>query len=113
EVVKIATGELAAEALYYDAYFKNKAQNYEASNASVQKLAKDYAGYKEWSAKGLIIMAKNFYALGDAFQATYILDSVIANFGDFPEIVAQAKQESSIIKAKEAQSNSSINPEGN
>lgn len=113
EVLKIATGELAAEALYYDAYFKNKSQNYEASNTSVQKLAKDYAGYKEWSAKGLIIMAKNFYALGDAFQATYILDSVIANFGDYPEIVAQAKQESSIIKAKEAQSNSSINPEGN
>lgn len=113
EVLKIATGELAAEALYYDAYFKNKANNYEASNASVQKLAKDYAGYKEWSAKGLIIMAKNFYALGDAFQATYILDSVIANFGDYPDIVEQAEQESAIIKAKEAQSNSSINPEGN
>src|SRR5690606_38794443 len=63
EVLKIATGGLAAEALYYDAYFKNQAQAYEASNASVQKLAKSYAGYKEWSAKGLIIMAKNFYAL--------------------------------------------------
>ena len=113
EVLKIAAGDLAAEALYYDAYFKNKAQNYEASNASVQKLAKDYAGYKEWSAKGLIVMAKNFYALGDAFQATYILDSVIANFGEFPTIVDQAKQESSIIKAKEAQSNSSISTDGN
>ncbi|MCM4169608.1 Cell division coordinator CpoB [Arenibacter antarcticus] len=113
EVLKIATGDLAAEALFYDAYFKNKTQNYEASNASVQKLAKDYAGYKEWSAKGLILMAKNFYALGDAFQATYILDSVIANFGEYPTIVDEAKKESVIIKAKEAQSNSSINPNGN
>ena len=113
EVLKIASGELAAEALYYDAYFKNRAQDYGASNESVQKLAKSYAGYKEWSAKGLIIMAKNFYALGDAFQATYILESVVTNFGEFPTIVAEAKKESSAIKAKEAQSNSSINSEGN
>lgn len=113
EVLKIATGDLAAEAYYYDAYFKNRDQDYEASNISVQKLAKDYAAYKEWSAKGLIIMAKNFYALGDAFQATYILDSVIANFGDYPSIVEEAKKESAIIKAKEAQSNSSINFNGN
>lgn len=113
DVLKIATGELAAEALYYDAYFKNKAKDYEASNTSVQKLAKSYASYKEWSAKGLIIMAKNFYALGDAFQATYILESVVANFEEFPTLVAEAKKESSAIKAKEAQSNSSINSDGN
>lgn len=113
EVLKIATGELAAEALYYDAYFKNRAQDYAASNESVQKLAKSYAGYKEWSAKGLIIMAKNFYAMGDAFQATYILESVVANFEEFPDLVAEAKKESSTIKAKEAQSNSSINSDGN
>lgn len=113
KVLKIARGELAAEALFYDAYFKNKAQQYEPSNSSVQKLAKDYSGYKEWGGKGLIIMANNFYALGDAFQATYILESVISNFAQFPEIVAEAKGELSIIKAKEAQSNSSVNPDGN
>ncbi len=113
EVLKIASGELAAEALYYDAYFKNKAQDFETSNALVQKLAKDFSGYKEWGGKGLIIMAKNFYALGDAYQATYILDSVISNFDQFTEIVEEAKRESSIIKTKEAQSNSSVDPDGN
>lgn len=111
DVQKIATGILAAEALYYDAYFKNKNQQYESSNASVQKLAKDYAGYKEWGGKGLIVMAKNFYALNDAYQATYILDSVVSNFSQFPEIVAEAKSELSVIKAKEAQSNSSVDPQ--
>ncbi|MGJ8735424.1 tetratricopeptide repeat protein [Zobellia laminariae] len=108
DVLKIASGSTAAEALYYDAYFKSKAQDYENSNISVQKLAKDYSGYKEWGGKGLIIMAKNFYALGDAYQATYILDSVISNFSQFAEIVSEAKGELSIIKAKEAQSNSSV-----
>jgi outer membrane protein assembly factor BamD (BamD/ComL family) len=113
EVLKIASGATAAEALYYDAYFKNKAQDFEGSNTSVQKLAKDYASYKEWGGKGLIIMAKNFYALGDAYQATYILDSVVSNFSQFPEIISEAKSELSIIKAKEAQSNSSVRTEGN
>ncbi|MFT6929475.1 MAG: TolA-binding protein [Sediminicola sp.] len=113
EVLKIASGELAAEAFYYDAYFKNKAQNYVASNASVSKLAKDYSAYKEWGGKGLVIMAKNFYALGDAFQTTYILESVITNFGQYTEIVNEAKQELIKIKTKEAESNSSINPEKN
>ncbi|MEL6485350.1 MAG: hypothetical protein AAFP96_10950, partial [Bacteroidota bacterium] len=110
EVKKIATGATAAEAWYYDAFFKNKAQNYEASNNAVQKLVKDYASYKEWGGKGLVVMAKNFYALDDAFQATYILESVIENFAEFDAIVAEAKGELALIKTKEAESNSSVDP---
>lgn len=113
DVKKIATGELAAEAWYYDGYFKNKEGAFEASNTSVQKLAKDYSAYKEWGGKGLIIMAKNFYSLGDAFQATYILESVMSNFSDYDEIVAEAKGELAIIKTKEAESNSSVDPNEN
>jgi tetratricopeptide (TPR) repeat protein len=113
QVLRIASGSLAAEALYYDAYFKNQEQAYEASSASVQKLAKDYSSYKEWGGKGLVIMAKNFYALGDAYQATYILESVTTNFSQYPEIVSEAQEELSIIKIKEAKSNSSVNPDGN
>lgn len=113
KVKKIATGELAAEAWYYDAYFKHKDSDFEGSNVSVQKLAKDYSSYKEWGGKGLIIMAKSFYALNDAFQATYILESVISNFPEFDDIVLEAKGELTIIKAKEAQRNSSVDPSGN
>jgi TolA-binding protein len=106
-----ALGEMAAEALFYNGYFKNKAGNYEASNTIIQKLAKDYSGYKYYSAKGLVIMAKNYKALDDAFQATYILESVIENFMEFEDIVADAKTELSIIKTEQAKTNSSIVPE--
>ena len=99
--------------MYYDANFKQKSGTYEASNNSVQKLARDYAAYKEWGGKGLIIMAKNYYALDDAYQATYILESVIANFGDYTQIVTDAEGELAIIKSKEAERNSDIIPEGN
>lgn len=110
-VERFATGETAAEALYFNAYFKNKEGNHEASNVSVQKLAKDFSGYKYYSAKGLVLMAKNFYALNDAFQATYILESVIQNFPEFDDVVSEAKTELSKIKKEESKTNSSIVPE--
>ena len=110
EVMKTATGELGAEALYYDAYFKHQAGNYQASNDAVQKLAKDFSGYKEYGAKGLVLMAQNFYELDDAYQATYILDNVISNFQNFPDIVAEAKRELSRIKAEQAKTNASVQP---
>ncbi|ULC58993.1 tetratricopeptide repeat protein [Flaviramulus sp. BrNp1-15] len=113
QVEKVATGETAAEALYYNAYFKNKESKYEASNNAVQKLAKDFSGYKYYSAKGLVLMAKNYYALNDAFQATYILESVIQNFSEFDDVVSEAKEELRKIKVEEAKTNSSIQTEEN
>lgn len=111
EVEKVAVGEMGAEALYYNAYFKNKANKFEASNQSVQNLAKDYSGYKYYSAKGLVLMAKNFYALEDAFQATYILESVIQNFSEFEDVLSVAEEELTKIRQEEAKTNSSIQSE--
>jgi tetratricopeptide (TPR) repeat protein len=108
KLLTIAKGELAAEALYYDAYFNNKDGKFEESNKMVQKLAKDYSGYKYFGAKGLIVMAKNFYGLKDSFQATYILESVIKNFASYQDVVEEAQLELDTIKAQEAKTNSSI-----
>jgi outer membrane protein assembly factor BamD (BamD/ComL family) len=108
KLLTIAKGELAAEALYYDAYFKNKDSKFEDSNKSVQKLAKDYSAYKYFGAKGLIVMAKNFYGLKDSYQATFILDSVIKNFASYTDIVEEAQLELNTIKGEEAKTNSSI-----
>ena len=108
EVEKIASGELKAEALYYDAYFENKDGSYRVSNQIVQKIAADYAAYKYWGAKGLIIMANNHYELEDAYQATYILESVIKNFAQFNDVVMEATTALNSIKIEEAKTNESI-----
>ncbi len=108
EVAKMARGKLAAEAQYYDAYFKRKAKDYKASNESVQVLARDYSGYREFSVKGLLLMGKNFYNLNDAYQATFILQNIIDNFKAYPEVVKQAEQELARIKAEEAKTNASV-----
>lgn len=108
KLMTIAKGELAAEALFYDAYFKNKDEKFEASNVAVQKLAKNYSSYKYFGAKGLVLMAKNFYGLKDSYQATYILENVIQNFTDFPDVISEAQTELDAIKAEESKTNSSI-----
>ena len=108
EKLMTAQGELGAEALYYDAYFKNKAGKFDDSNVAIQQLAKNYSDYKYFGAKGLLLMATNFYALKDSYQATYILETIIKNFTDFPEVVAQAQKDLETIKAEESKTNSSI-----
>ena len=55
-------------------------------------------------------MAKNFYALEDSFQATYILESVIKNFTKYPDEVAEAEAELAKIKTAESKRNSSVTP---
>jgi TolA-binding protein len=113
EVEKIASGELMAEALYYSAYYENKDGSNRVSNQIVQKIAADYAAYKYWGAKGLILMANNYYELKDAYQATYILESVIKNFAQFDDVVEEATNQLSSIKTEQAKTNESVNPNGN
>ncbi|PJJ09042.1 tetratricopeptide repeat protein [Flavobacterium sp. 1] len=108
KLLTVSKGELAAEALYYDAYFKNKDGKFEISNTAIQKLAKNYSSYRYYGAKGLILMAKNYYGLKDSYQATYVLDNVIENFTDYTDVVEEARTELNRIKTEEAKTNSSI-----
>ena len=104
----IAKGELAAEALYYDAFFKNRESKFELSNKAVNILSKDFSGYKYFGAKGLVVMAKNFYGLKDSYQATYILNAVLENFKEYADVQDEAQKELDLIKTEEAKTNSSI-----
>lgn len=113
EVIKTAIGARGAEALFYEAYFRHKSGAFEESNASVEELARSYASYQEWGARGLIIMARNFDALGDPFQATYILESVIENFGELLPQKMEAESLLQQIKSRQANENSSVNPQNN
>ena len=110
KVEEIAIGELKAESLFYSAYYENKDGSYRVSNKIIQEIAADFSAYKYWGAKGLIVMAKNHYKLNDAFQATYILESVVKNFSQFDDIVEQANKELAIIRTNEAKTNDSVKP---
>ena len=113
EVERNANGELKAEALYFNAYFKNQNKKYKASNKIVQKLIADYSTYKYWGVKSYIIMAKNHYGLKDAYQATFILENIIKNFKQFDDVILDAQKELTNIKNNEAKTNESVTPNNN
>ncbi|CAM1363829.1 conserved exported hypothetical protein [Tenacibaculum litopenaei] len=108
EVSTKATGELKAECLYYNAFFLNDHKDYQGSNEAIQDLIANYSTYKYWGVKSYIIMAKNYYALKDAYQATYILENIVKNFSQYKDLVEEAKNELISIKNKEAKTNESI-----
>jgi len=103
-----ATGELKAECLYYKAFFLYEAELYEDSNTEIQSLIANYSSYKYWGVKSYIVMAKNYYALKDAYQATYILESVVKNFPQYRDLLEEANNELSKIKSKEFKTNESV-----
>ena len=107
-IEKEAKGELKAEAMYYNALFAFEDEDYTGSNTIIQNLISNYANYKYWGVKSYMIMAKNYYKLQDAYQATFILENIIKNFTQYEDLVKEAKTELKIIKENEAKTNTSI-----
>ena len=103
--------ELAAEAYYFRAhqYFKNNA--FKPSNEVIATLSQKFSSQPFWAAKSLLLMAKNFYALDDAFQATYILESLADNYSQFPEILDEGNALLKQINQEQAEQNASLSPQ--
>lgn len=110
-VASFGSSNYGAEAQYYAAFFHNKDHNFEISNKSIQQLIQQFPSQKEFAAKGLILMAKNYYALNDAFQATYILENVVKNFSNFVELKTEATQLLENYERELSKSNASIEAE--
>ena len=81
----------AAEANYYLASFEYDKNEFENSNTTIQELIQKYSSQKYFCGKGLILMAKNFIALKDDFQASYILENVKTNFSNYEDLKLEAE----------------------
>ena len=95
---KSTNTEVAAEALYAKAFYQNKGKAFKTSNETIFKLANNYASEEYWGAKALLLMARNYVGLKDKYQASYTVDEIIANYQDFPDVVAEAKEIKKQIK---------------
>lgn len=109
DILQSSSAVFGAEASYHLAYFEHKEAAFETSNTLIQNMIKSYPNQKRFAAQGLVLMAQNFYALGDTFQATYILQSVIKNFDSFSEIVNEAEILLSQYREALQKTNASIN----
>lgn len=105
---KIAKGELAAEAIFYDAYFKNKEGKFEISNDAIQKIIKEYSGYEYYLLKSLILMSKNSYAMQDFHSAIHLLENIVPKTKNYQDLNEEATTILSQFKAEQAKQNSDI-----
>ncbi len=105
---------IAAEAMYFRADLLNRKKAYSDSNRLIAKIAENSGQAKKWNAKALLLLAKNYFAQEDAFQAIFVLESLIENFDNYPEVVEEAqkliiKYQASLGKANRSISNGDNN----
>ena len=101
--------DIAAEALYFKAERLHSLKKYKASNLIIERISGSSGQLGDWNAKALLLLAKNYYALNDPFQASFVLESVIENFIAFPFVIEEAKSLLVTYKASAAKENRSIN----
>jgi TolA-binding protein len=99
---------LAAEANYYKAYQFFLKGEYEKSNEVIANISNKYGNSGIWSAKSILLMAKNFIELDDSFQSSYILENLIENFKEFPNIKSIAEDLLIEVNRKISEKNSSF-----
>ncbi|ASU35745.1 tetratricopeptide repeat protein [Mucilaginibacter xinganensis] len=82
----------AAEAKYNIAEIEFERGKYKASQKTCFELIKDLPNYDYWVTKTFILLADNYEALKDNFQAKATLQSVIDNYKGDDDILPTAKQ---------------------
>jgi TolA-binding protein len=82
----------AAEAKYNIAYVEYRKGNYKTSQKTCFDLINKLSSYDYWVAKTYILLADNYVALKDNFQAKATLQSVIDNYKGDDDVLPAAKQ---------------------
>ncbi|MBW6490510.1 MAG: tetratricopeptide repeat protein [Lentimicrobium sp.] len=80
QALKLARGEMAAEALYGLSMAAVMQKDYKVAEKNIFKLSGEYASYDYWVAKSFILLADVYMATGNEFQARQTLQSVIDNY---------------------------------
>ena len=81
-----------AEAYYFRAFKLHQENQFEASNALIEKIAQLGSASGIWNVKALLLLAKNYFELNDSFQAIFVLESVIENFESYTDEIDEAQR---------------------
>jgi TolA-binding protein len=75
-----AQDEYGAEAKYTLAQIFYSQKDYKQAYETLVSLNKDFEAYDEWVGKSYLLLADNFVAMGDTFQAKATLQSLVSQF---------------------------------
>lgn len=102
-----AKDENGAEAQYLIAEIQNKKKEYKQSIETLYDMNTNFSAYEDWLGWSFILIADNYVALDELFQAKATLNSVIEKSPN-PEIVEKAKNKLLLIKEKEEKEKQTI-----
>jgi len=100
-VAEYPVSEKCVEAKYMVARILFEQQNYKQSLDTCFKLKTKYASYEYWVVKTFILMADNYAAQGNSFQAKSTLESIVNNYEGDTALLAEAKEKLEKIRTEE------------
>ena len=98
--VNAAKDEFAAESKYMIALMQYNSQNYQESINTLFELNKNFGSYAQWLGKSFLLIADNYLAMGEIFQAKATLNSIIQN-ADSKVLKDEAQLKLEIIQQEE------------
>ena len=82
KTTELAKDRNGAEAQYYIGLILHQQKDYKSSNEALYKIPEQYGMYSEWLDKGFLLVAENFIAEMEYFQAKATLQSIIDHSQD-------------------------------
>ncbi len=104
EEQKTQKSEYGAEAYYYLALINYTIGKYQESEKLIFELINILPSYEYWIARAFILLADNYVATGNLYQAKHTLQSVIDNY-EGVDLVMEAQKKMTEIQELENQSN--------
>lgn len=99
ELKRIVSGENMAKTLYCEAAVQYAGGEYDKSIETISRLTLDYPMYKYTGGRALLLMARNFHAQNDIYQAEYILKNIIES-SPYQDIKDEARALSDYIASQ-------------
>jgi TolA-binding protein len=99
-VANSTKNELGTQSTYYIALIQYNKGEYKSSEKTVYDLVNSDANSPYWITNSLLLLADNYIALKDNFQAKTILNSVLTD-SDIPELIKKAQEKLDKITAEE------------
>lgn len=88
---EMSSNHIAAESMYQIARIYHLQGKYLECEAAIYDLLNKLPGYQVWVSKAFLLMADNYLAQGDKFQARLTLQNIVDNYSD-PEVKADAQR---------------------
>ncbi len=89
---KLTSGELGAEAKYYQALIAFKNKDDKKSEELIYQLSDHYSDFEYWVAKGFILLSDIYLYRDNSFQAEQTLKSIIDNYSGDDDIKKEARE---------------------